>query len=166
MKNKVINLFNKQEIVLPNTDKAATALPVQTITKLFGANIKFGIVPLWPPLSPIRQPCKLTGEVLIFFNSIHSLFGRPICGLGSAMISSITISYRVWAERTCVSRNDKHSNRKNFIFPNVLNDFYKKERRLFGVNTLLTYFCASMITMKHTKRTKKHSWGRFAVLCM
>ena len=49
------------EIVVPNADIAATALPVQTITKLSGCNVKLGIGPLCPPLSPIRQSCKLIG---------------------------------------------------------------------------------------------------------
>ena len=80
------------EIVVPNGDIAATALPVQTITKLSGCRVKSGNAPLCPVASPICQPWRLMGEVVTFFNSIHSLPGKPSWGAGSAMISSITTS--------------------------------------------------------------------------
>jgi hypothetical protein len=39
------------------------------------------------------------GKVVVFFNSIHSLVGRVTTGVGSAMISSITMSYRFWLKQ-------------------------------------------------------------------
>ena len=68
------------------------------------------MVPLWLLASPIRQPSKLIVVEDIFRNSIHSLLGKPICGVGSAISSSITISYRLatWALLLPVSRAIKN----------------------------------------------------------
>ena len=56
---------------MPNADMAATALPVQIITKLSGCRVKLGIGPLCPVASPILQFCKLIGAVVVFFYSTN-----------------------------------------------------------------------------------------------
>jgi len=53
------------------------------------------MVPLCPAASAIRQPSKLKAVVDVLRNSIHSLLGKPIYSVGSAINSAIIISYRL-----------------------------------------------------------------------
>jgi hypothetical protein len=64
----------------------------QTITKLSGCNIKLMLMNALLLPSLIFQFFKLMGREETFFNSMNSLFGRPIEGEGSGNSSSITIS--------------------------------------------------------------------------
>lgn len=83
-------------IALPHADKPAKELPEQIMTMLSGGRIHEGIGPLIPFVSPIRQFKRFMDWGEVFFNSTHSAVGRLMEGVGSAMISLITISYRSW----------------------------------------------------------------------
>lgn len=168
----VLPSFDTNEIVVPSLAKEGkdgmpsavpkelnkAALEVEErITKLSAARVYDGKAPLVDDEVDSRQPDRLNVLPLTFFSSINSAFGSPTCGLGSAIISSITTSY--WAG---VCALQKHSARHKPIsssnglrlIPSNIKTIVKRWN-VFGRIIFSLYFRPAMQKIKHIKGTKK-----------
>jgi hypothetical protein len=67
--------------------------------------------------------------VLALSSSIHSVFGIPTCGDGSAMISSITISYLFCDRAEYQNRITGKSKKLDNFMPGKVNRRFKNKMR-------------------------------------
>src|SRR3954471_18350222 len=148
------SLFSDGKFVTPTAapklEKSAMAEVGQMTIKLSGSKKREAEMIAVELPSVIFQFSKLNFCDETFFTSINSVGGKPITGVGSARISSITTSYRpAFCAQTALQLN-LINNRVRKIF---LIDSYIVE--IFFDGKHLWFIFERMMNKKHTKRNKR-----------